>query len=210
MTIRVAIVDDHKLICLAFAHMLADVPGMSVVGTAASGEEALVLVRQQQPDVLLLDLDMPGMGGQETFRRLQRQAPELRIIVLSVTEKGPLPGLMLDAGVAGYLTKGAELADVVLAIRRAMLGQRYLSPDLAQSIVLTREEKAENPFAQLSEREMQVLTLMTREHRIQDIAESLALSPKTVSTYRVRLMQKLGVENDIALTRLALQHGLLV
>ncbi|MDP1539306.1 MAG: response regulator [Moraxellaceae bacterium] len=209
MTIRVAIVDDHKLICMAFAHMLADVPGILVVGTAASGEEALSLVRQQQPDVVLLDLDMPGMGGQEAFKRLQRQAPDLRIIVISVTESGPLPGIMLDAGVAGYLTKGSELADVVLAIRRAMIGQRYLSPELAQSIVLTREESGVNPFSVLSEREMQVLTLLTRENRIQDIAESLALSPKTVSTYRTRLMQKLGVENDIGLARLALQHGLL-
>jgi two-component system invasion response regulator UvrY len=209
MTIRVAIVDDHKLICMAFAHMLADVAGIEVIGTAASGEEALSLVRQHEVDVMLLDLDMPGMGGQEAFKRLQRQSPELRIIVLSVTESGPLPGMMLDAGVAGYLTKGSELDDVVLAIRRAMLGQRYLSPELAQSIVLSGDKLGVNPFDSLSEREMQVLKLLTREQRIQEIAETLALSPKTVSTYRARLMQKLGVENDIGLARLALQHGLL-
>lgn len=212
MTIRVAIVDDHNLIRLSLSRMLADVPGLEIAGTAGSGEEALQLVREQQPHVLLMDLMMPGMGGHEASLRLMKQWPALRIVMLSVTEDGPLPGRLLQAGVAGYLTKGASLDELVLAIRRAACGQRYVSPELAQVLALQQPqaETAGNPFDCLSERELQVLMLLVKERRVQDIAEQLYLSPKTVSTYRSRLLQKLGVDNDIALARLALQHGVLV
>lgn len=212
MTIRVAIVDDHNLIRLSLSRMLADVPGLEIAGTAGSGEEALQLVREQQPHVLLMDLMMPGMGGHEASLRLMKQWPALRIVMLSVTEDGPLPGRLLQAGVAGYLTKGASLDELVLAIRRAACGQRYVSPELAQVLALQppQAETAGNPFDCLSERELQVLMLLVKEKRVQDIAEQLYLSPKTVSTYRSRLLQKLGVDNDIALARLALQHGVLV
>ncbi len=191
--------------------MLADVPGLEVVGAAASGEEAIQLVREVQPQVLLMDLMMPGMGGHEASLRLMKLWPELRIVMLSVTEDGPLPGRLLDAGVAGYLTKGAHLDDVVTAIRRAARGQRYVSPELAQMLVLQKHapDPAENPFTTLSAREMQVLMLLVSEKRVQDIAEQLFLSPKTISTYRSRLLLKLGVDNDIALARLALQHGVI-
>lgn len=211
MSIRVAIVDDHNLIRLSLSRMLADVPGIQVVATGCSGEEALQLVREQQPHVLLMDLNMPGMGGMEASLRLIRQWPELRIVILSVTEDGPLPSRLLQAGVAGYLTKGAELDDLVLAIRRAASGQRYISPALAQQLVLQQHapDPDVNPFRHLSEREMQVLLSLIAGKRIQDIADQLFLSPKTVSTYRSRLLQKLGVDNDIALTRLAMQHGVM-
>lgn len=211
MNIRVAIVDDHSLIRMSLSRMLADVPGLEVVGCAASGEEALDLVRERQPQVLLMDLGMPGMGGHEASLRLMRQWPDLRIVMLSVIEDGPLPARLLQAGVAGYLTKGAELDDVVTAIRRAARGQRYISPALAQVLALQQHapESPGNPFHMLSERELQVLMLLVSEKRVQDIAEQLYLSPKTISTYRSRLFQKLGVDNDIALTRLALQHGML-
>lgn len=211
MSIRIAIVDDHSLIRLSLSRTLADVPGLEVVGTAGSGEEALVLVRDKQPHVLLMDLMMPGMGGHEASLRLMKQWPTLRIVMLSALDDGPLPSRLLQAGVAGYLTKGAALEDVVFAIRRAAVGQRYISPELAQQLALQQHAPAgdENPFAALSERELQVLMLLVQEKRVQDIATQLHLSPKTVSTYRSRLFQKLGVENDIALTRLALQHGVL-
>ena len=132
--------------------------------------------------------------------------------VVAAGRGGPLPGRLLQAGVAGYLTKGASLDELVLAIRRAACGQRYVSPELAQVLALQQPqaETAGNPFDCLSERELQVLMLLVKEKRVQDIAEQLYLSPKTVSTYRSRLLQKLGVDNDIALARLALQHGVLV
>ena len=209
MTLRVAIVDDHTVIRVGFSRMLAEVPGIEVVGSAASGEEALSLVRDLQPHVLLMDLSMPGMGGLDASLRLLRQWPQLRILMLSATEDGPMPARLIQAGVAGYLTKGAGLDEVVHAIRRVALGHRYVAAEVAQSIVLQTPEDAApaNPFAELSDREMQVVMQLVRERRIKDIAEQLCLSPKTVSTYRARLLEKLGVDNDIALLRLAQQHG---
>lgn len=208
MTLRVAIVDDHTVIRVGFSRMLDDVPGIEVAGTAASGEEALTLVRDTQPHVLLMDLSMPGMGGMDASLRLMKQWPQLRILMLSATEDGPLPARLLQAGVAGYLTKGAGLDEVVHAIRRVALGHRYIAADVAQSLALQPgEEVGDNPFASLSDREMQVVVQLVGERRIKDIAEHLCLSPKTVSTYRARLLEKLGVDNDIALLRLAQQHG---
>lgn len=211
MSIRVALVDDHTLIRLSLSHLLADVPGLTMHWQATSGEEALILARSDEPDVLLMDLDMPGMGGHEAALRLLRTAPGIRIIMLSVTDDGPLPARLLQAGVTGYLSKGAELDELVMAIRRAAQGKRYVSPALAQLLALqqTLSAPGDNPFNQLSEREMQVLSLLINGKRVQDIAEQLCLSPKTISTYRTRLLQKIGVDNDMALARLALQHGVM-
>lgn len=212
MSIRVALVDDHSLIRMSLSHLLADVPGIDMIWQANSGEEALLRVRAESPDVLLMDLDMPGMGGHEAALRLLKTAPDVRIVMLSVTDDGPLPGRLLQAGVSGYMSKGAELDELVMAIRRAAMGKRYVSPGLAQQLALQQNMPAcaENPFNQLSEREMQVLSELINGKRVQDIAEQLCLSPKTISTYRSRLLQKLGVDNDMALARLALQFGVML
>lgn len=211
MPLRVAIIDDHHLICLGLSHMLAGFPDIQVVGTADSGEKAIQLVRETRPDVLLMDLEMPGMGGHEASLRLMREWPELRIIMLSVTVSGPMPARLLQDGVAGYLTKGADLDEVVMAIRRAAAGERYVNPAMAQTLALQQHAPAslDDPFGQLSARELQVLERIVRGHRLQDIAVELHLSPKTVSTYRARLLQKLHADSDIALARLALDHGLI-
>lgn len=212
MSIRVALVDDHALIRLSLSHLLADVPGIDMIWQATSGEEALSRVRADSPDVLLMDLDMPGMGGHEAALRLLKTAPGVRIVMLSVTEDGPLPGRLLQAGVSGYMSKGAELDELVMAIRRAALGKRYVSPGLAQHLALQQNmpDNSDNPFNQLSEREMQVLSALINGKRVQDIAGQLCLSPKTISTYRTRLLQKVGVDNDMALARLALQFGVML
>lgn len=211
MSIRVALVDDHSLIRISLSHLLADVPGLQLIWQATSGEDALLRVRTDRPDVLLMGLDMPGMGGHEAALRLLKTAPDVRIVMLSVTEEGPLPARLLQAGVSGYMSKGAELDELVMAIRRAALGKRYVSPSLAQLLALQQHvpDIDENPFTQLSEREMQVLSELINGKRVQDIAEQLSLSPKTISTYRTRLLQKVGVDNDMALARLALQHGVM-
>ena len=212
MSIRVALVDDHALIRLSLSHLLADVPGIEILWLATSGEEALQRVKEDAPDVLLLDLDMPGMGGHEAALRLLKQATDVRIVMLSVTDEGPWPARLLQAGVTGYISKGAELDELVMAIRRAAIGKRYISPHLAQQLALQPyvPNQAENPFDQLSEREMQVLSALSNGKRVQDIAEQLCLSPKTISTYRARLLQKVGVDNDMALARLALQFGVML
>lgn len=211
MPLRVAIIDDHHLICLGLSHMLAGFADIDVVGTADSGEKAIQLVRETRPDVLLMDLEMPGMGGHEASLRLMKEWPQLRIIMLSVTISGPMPARLLQDGVAGYLTKGADLDEVVTAIRRAAAGGRYVNPAMAQTLALQQHAPVsqDDPFAQLSARELQVLERIVRGHRLQDIAIELHLSPKTISTYRARLLQKLHADSDIALARLALDHGLI-
>lgn len=211
MSIRVAIVDDHALIRVSLSHLLADVPGLDIVWQANSGEEALQRVRELSPDVMLLDLDMPGMGGHETALRLLKMNSDVNVVMLSVTDDGPWPAKLLQAGVTGYISKGAELDELVIAIRRAAQGKRYISPNLAQQLALQPfvAQQADNPFHQLSERELQVLSALSQGKRVGDIAEQLCLSPKTISTYRTRLLQKVGVDNDMALARLALQFGVI-
>lgn len=211
MSIRVAIVDDHALIRVSLSHLLADVPGLDILWQADSGEEALQLVRDSPPDVMLLDLDMPGMGGHEAALRLLKMASTVKIVMLSVTDDGPWPARLLQAGVTGYISKGAELDELVMAIRRAAQGKRYISPNLAQELALQpfAAQQVGNPFDQLSERELQVLSALSAGKRVQEIAEQLCLSPKTISTYRTRLLLKVGVDNDMALARLALQFGVI-
>lgn len=211
MSIRVAIVDDHALIRVSLSHLLADVPGLDILWQADSGEEALQLVRDSPPDVMLLDLDMPGMGGHEAALRLLKMASTVKIVMLSVTDDGPWPARLLQAGVTGYISKGAELDELVMAIRRAAQGKRYISPNLAQELALQpfAAQQEGNPFDQLSERELQVLSALSGGKRVQEIAEQLCLSPKTISTYRTRLLLKVGVDNDMALARLALQFGVI-
>lgn len=211
MSIRVAIVDDHALIRVSLSHLLADVPGLDILWQADSGEEALQLVRDSPPDVMLLDLDMPGMGGHEAALRLLKMASTVKIVMLSVTDDGPWPARLLQAGVTGYISKGAELDELVMAIRRAAQGKRYISPNLAQELALQpfAAQQVGNPFDQLSERELQVLSALSGGKRVQEIAEQLCLSPKTISTYRTRLLLKVGVDNDMALARLALQFGVI-
>lgn len=211
MSIRVAIVDDHALIRVSLSHLLADVPGLDILWQADSGEEALQLVRDSPPDVMLLDLDMPGMGGHEAALRLLKMASTVKIVMLSVTDDGPWPTRLLQAGVTGYISKGAELDELVMAIRRAAQGKRYISPNLAQELALQpfAAQQEGNPFDQLSERELQVLSALSGGKRVQEIAEQLCLSPKTISTYRTRLLLKVGVDNDMALARLALQFGVI-
>lgn len=211
MSIRLAIVDDHALIRVSLSHLLADVPGLDILWQADSGEEALQLVRDSPPDVMLLDLDMPGMGGHEAALRLLKMASTVKIVMLSVTDDGPWPARLLQAGVTGYISKGAELDELVMAIRRAAQGKRYISPNLAQELALQpfAAQQEGNPFDQLSERELQVLSALSGGKRVQEIAEQLCLSPKTISTYRTRLLLKVGVDNDMALARLALQFGVI-
>jgi len=190
--------------------LLADASDMEVVGECASGEEAVKLARELKPDVILLDVSMPGMGGMETTRRILQVHPEARIIVVTVYVQEPWPSKMLGAGAAGYLTKSCAFDEIVNAIRTVMKGEIYLDPQVARTLALSRlPGKEGSPFEKLSQREMEVLLMVTRGHSIQDISDTLCLSPKTISTYRYRLYDKLGVSNDVELTHLAVRHGLI-
>jgi two-component system invasion response regulator UvrY len=208
--IRVLLVDDHQLVRTGIRRLLDDCADLNVVGEADSGEAALRLAREQHPDVILMDVNMPGIGGLEATRKLLRIDPQVRIIALTVHVDEPYPSRLLEAGALGYLTKDCNEAEIIKAIRTVSRGQRYIGAVIAQQMALSGlDGAARSPFERLSQREIQVMLMVTEGHRLQEISDRLCLSPKTVSTYRYRLYEKLGVSNDVELTRLAIRHGLI-
>jgi len=208
--IKVLVVDDHDLVRMGITRMLTDIGGIKVVGEAASGEEALRLARELTPQVVLMDVKMPGIGGLEATRKLLRQNPEVRVVAVTVCDEEPFPSRLLKAGAAGYLTKGAALEEMVKAIRAVASGQRYISPEIAQQLALKNlEEEKNSPFEALSEREMQITMMIVSCQKVQEISDRLFLSPKTVNSYRYRIFEKLGIGSDVELTLLAVRHGLL-
>jgi len=209
--IKVLVVDDHDLVRMGITRMLADVAGIKVVGEASSGEDALKLARELLPQVVLMDVKMPGIGGLEATRKLLRVHPDMRVLAVTVCDEEPFPSRLLKAGAAGYLTKGAALEEMIKAIRLVASGQRYISPEIAQQLALKSFGGEENasPFDALSEREMQIAMMIVSCQKVQEISDKLFLSPKTVNSYRYRIFEKLTIDSDVELALLAVRHGLL-
>lgn len=210
--INVLLVDDHDLVRIGIRRLLSDVKGIKVIGEAKSGEEAVRMARELKPHVVLMDVKMPGIGGLEATRKLIRADPDIKVIAVTVYGDEPFPSRLLQAGAAGYITKGSSLEEMLQAIRTVFNGQRYISPEVAQHLALKHlnlPEQDASPFDALSEREMQVMLMITSGQRPQDIADKLCLSSKTVNSYRYRLFEKLGVNSDVELTHLAMRHGML-
>jgi len=208
--IRVLVVDDHKLVRTGTCRLLADEEGIEIIGQAASGEEAILAVRSEQPDVVLMDVNMPGIGGLEATRRCLRVDPELKVIIVTIYDQEPYPSQLMSLGAAGYLTKCADVQEMVRAIRKVVSGQRYLTEEIAQQLALRPFNSDDgSPFEILSSREMQIAIMVTGGQAIPDIAIALSLSPKTVNSYRYRIFDKLGVRNDVALTKLAIKHRII-
>lgn len=207
--IRVMLVDDHDLIRYGLRRLLEDQSGIEVVDEASSGEQALEKIRTAKPDVVLMDINMPGIGGFEATSRMCQTHPECRVIVLTVHSEGPLPKRILEAGAVGYLTKGCPVAEMVEAIQKVHSGQRYIAPTIAQQLALSMLPGQDSVIDILSQRELQVLIMISRGMRTNEISDKLNLSPKTVSTYRKRLHDKLDVSNDVEMMHLAIKHGLL-
>ncbi|AJE21462.1 UvrY/SirA/GacA family response regulator transcription factor [Azotobacter chroococcum] len=208
--IRVLVVDDHDLVRAGITRMLADIDGLQVVGQGSSGEEALRKARDLKPDVILMDVKMPGIGGLEATRKLQRSNPDIKVIAVTVCEEDPFPTRLMQAGAAGYLTKGAALDEMVQAIRQVFAGQRYISPQIAQQLALKsfQPQQGGSPFDLLSEREIQIALMIANCEKVQSISDKLCLSPKTVNTYRYRIFEKLSITSDVELALLAVRHGM--
>jgi len=208
--INVFLVDDHELVRTGIRRLLEDVRGIKVVGEADSGETAVQWCRSNDTDIVLMDMNMPGIGGIEATRRILRLNPDVKIIVISIHGEEPYPTKVMQAGAAGYLTKGAAPLEMINAIRQVKAGQRYLSPEIAQQMALSQfKPPQDNPFQALSERELQIMMMITTGQKVNDISEQLSLSPKTVNSYRYRLFAKLEVSGDVELTHLAIRHGIL-
>ncbi len=207
--IKVLLVDDHELVRIGIKRLLQDVTGMKVIAESASGEEAIRLAKELIPDVVLMDVQMPGIGGLEATRKMIRHNPDLKVLALTVCNDEPFPSRLLQAGAAGYITKGCDPEEMIRAIRTVHTGQRYISSVIAQQLALKRfsnEEKS--PLDLLSEREMQIMIMITGGQKVQDVSDKLCLSPKTVNSYRYRIFEKLGISSDVELTLLAIRFGL--
>ncbi|TVP58604.1 MAG: two-component system response regulator UvrY [Halomonadaceae bacterium] len=210
--IKVLIVDDHDLVRAGISRMLSDDEDIQVVGQAESGEQAIDQVRLTAPDVVLMDLRMPGIGGLEAIRRILRSHDETRVIAVTACADGPYPTRVMQAGAHAYITKGADMAEMLRAIRRVHSGQRYISPDIAQQMALSKigeDGNARSQFDELSQRELQIATMIVNCHKVQEISDKLCLSPKTVNSYRYRIFEKLGINSDVELVLKAVKMGLL-
>lgn len=201
--------DDHELVRLGIKRILQDMSGFKIMGEASTGEEAVRLAKELIPDVVIMDVQMPGIGGLEATRKMIRHNPDIKILALTVYGDEPYPSRLLQAGAAGYITKGCSTDEMIRAIRTVHSGQRYISSEIAQQLALKRFQKAEeSPLDILSERELQIMLMITSGQKVQEISKKLCLSPKTVNSYRYRIFQKLGLKNDVELTLLAIRLGL--
>ncbi len=208
MTIRVFMVDDHALVRAGMRMILSGETDIEVVGEAESGEAALPLIRRLKPDVVLCDLHLPGVSGLEVTERVVK-GKHARVIVVSVLEDGPMPRKLIEAGASGYVGKGGDSTELLRAVRDVARGKRYLAAGIAQKLALSGLAGSQSPFDELSPRELEIAMLLVQGLRQEDIAKRLSLSPKTVNTHKSRLFTKLGIEDNIALARMASQYGML-
>jgi two-component system invasion response regulator UvrY len=208
--IKVLLVDDHELVRLGIKRLLQDVQGVKVIGEASTGEEAVTLSKELVPDVVIMDVHMPGIGGLEATRKMIRHNPDIKILALTIYEDEPYPSRLLQAGASGYITKGCDSDEMIRAIRTINSGQRYISPTIAQQIAIKRFTKGEeSPLDALSERELQIMLMITQGQKVQDISKKLCLSPKTVNSYRYRIFEKLNINSDVELTLMAVRLGMI-
>ena len=209
MMIRVLVVDDHDLVRMGIVRMLSDSPDIDVIGEAADGETAIIKTKQLKPDVVLLDVNMPTIGGLEVTKRLLQTDKNTKILAVSSLVQQPYPSMLIKAGVSGYITKGTPLDEMIKGIKKVHQGGRYFSADVAEQLAdILFTDNSESPFDALSEREMQVAMMVVNCKSPQQIADQLFVSVKTVNTYRYRIFEKLNINSDVKLTHLAMRHGL--
>ena len=206
--IRVMLVDDHALVRMGFRMLLADAQ-VEVVAEAGDGEQACQDYARVKPDVVAMDLSMPGMGGLEAVRRLLAQDPKARVLALSAHEDTAHPRRVLRAGALGYLAKRSAPEALAAAVRAVARGERYVDPQTAQALALAEIEGGGSPADVLSEREFSVFVQLARGATVAQVAENLKVSPSTVGTHLYHVKQKLGVGNQSELTLVALRWGLI-
>ena len=210
MSIRVILCDDHALIRRGMRDILTDAPDITVVGEADDYASLHALLRTGEScDVLMLDINLPGRDGLDVLRALQEQGAGLRVLMVSMYPEEQYALRALRAGAYGYLNKRGDAGQILKAVRTVARGEKFITPELAQILVesVTRPEPGSG-HQLLSDREMQTLTMIASGKRLSDIAEELMLSPKTISVYRARVLEKLGLKNNSELTVYAIRNGL--
>lgn len=207
--IRVLLTDDHALVRTGIRRLLEDSKQVEIAGEAENGEDSIKLAQDLKPDVILMDVNMPGIGGVEACRRILQRDPEQKIIALTVHNEQTFPKRMLEIGAKGYLTKECGVEEMLAAIQQVSRGGAYIAPDIAQQLALSLlPGNKHNPIDLLSRREFQVMLMISHGLTNAEISEKLCLSPKTVSTYRLRLLEKLGAQNEVDLIKIAVEQGM--
>ena len=207
--IDVLLIDDHALVRTGIRRLLEDSGQIRIVGEADCGEDGVTLAQQVNPDVILMDVSMPGIGGVEACRRILQRDPGQKIIVLTIHNEQTFPKRMLEIGARGYLTKECGVDEMLLAIKQVYNGSAYIAPSIAQQLALSLlPGNQHNPIDRLSRREFQVMLMISHGLTNAAISEKLCLSPKTISTYRLRLLEKLGAQNEVDLVKIAVEQGM--
>ncbi len=207
--IRAFIADDHAIVREGLKQIVADTPDIEVAGEARDGRQALDAISSNNYDVVLLDISMPGMNGMDVLKQISSRKPHLPILVLSIYPEEQYAVRALRAGASGFLTKDSAPEELIEAIRKVATGGTYVSRSLGEKLASRlRADTPKLPHEILSDRELEVMRMIASGKRVKDIADELFLSVKTVSTYRRRLLDKIGVKNNASLVRYAIQHHL--
>lgn len=206
--IKVLVADDHPVVREGLKRVIEKDSGMLVAAEAGTSQEVLDRLAAKRPDVVLLDINMPGRGGLEILQQIKTHYPSLPVLVISMYPEDQYATRVLRAGAAGYLTKESAPSQLVKAIRKVVGGGKYVSPTLAEKLAIDLGSEAQFPHESLSDREYQVLCLLASGKTVSEIADELSLSIKTISTYRTRILEKMDLRNNVELARYALKHGL--
>ncbi len=207
--IKVLIADDHDMVRQSIILMLGEIDDIIVTGEAKSGEEAVKLAKKKPPNVVLMDVRMPGIGGFEATKRILAYNNSAKIIALSGYNDGTYPAMFMQAGAMGYITKDAGVDDMVEAIRQVHQGEPYLSSTVAERVAASADNHNGNPFDALSQRELQIALMLVECYAPAQIEKKLNLSTKAINSYRYRICEKLNINSDIELTLIALRHGMI-
>ena len=208
---RIVIAEDHTILREGLRALLSAEPALQVVGEAKDGREAIRRVEQLKPDLILMDLSMPRMNGVEAIREIKNRTPEAKVLALTVHKVEEFVVEVLKAGADGYVLKDASTAELVMAIKSVLKGQRYLSPSVSQMVIegyLAGRETCESPWDTLTKREREILKLIAEGHKNKEIGDYLCISVKTVEKHRANLMKKLDLHSAAALTAYAMERGL--
>lgn len=207
--ITVMLIDDHPVVLDGYCRLLDETPGIKVVAKAGDGETACDLYQQHLPDVTILDLNMPGISGLETLRRIRAKNPEARILVFTMHDNATLILRVMEAGATGYISKQAGVGQMVDAVRQVAMGDLFIDPKHIPNLMRWGTNQPEDPIRSLSVREFQLFQLLAEGHSVIEIAEILSISPKTAGVHHTNIMKKLDVKNTVQLVRLAIQQGII-
>lgn len=209
MTVKVVLVDDHSVVRSGLRRLLESHKSIEIVAEADTGESAYQVYGEILPDVMLMDISMPGMGGLEAAKRILQRYPQARIVIFSMHEAVSFAAQALKTGVKGYVTKTGVAEDLVQAVLDVAKGRTFLSQDVAQKVALQTLIGDSNPLQQLTSREFEVFRLLAEGKRVEEVADMLKISQKTVANYYTLIKQKLSVNSPVEMVRLAMKHGLI-